>query len=189
MPSEPRTFRDLHPPYHPQPPWVLNLILPEIGGGRFDESQLAVIAEHPNALALRISGLDQVTFENMVTGYGAQFLAIDFFKCPRMADLSPLEDLPDLRLVDFFWNQRATRLWNLSRNPRLTGLRLEYFTRLHDLRDLETGASLQELEFGDRVWPSLCFSHLSRWPRSAVCGPWTSTQSGSTTAGSSRSAS
>jgi hypothetical protein len=168
MVSEPRTFRDLNPPYHPRPPWVLSLILPEIGGGRFDESQLAVIAEHPNALALRISGLDQTTFERLVAGYGRQFLAIEFFKCPRIEDLSPLEDLPDLRLVDFFWNQRATRLWNLSRNPSLTGLKFEDFIHLRDLRDLELGASLRELEFGDAIWPKSVFKSLE--PLTALRG-------------------
>jgi hypothetical protein len=160
--------------------------MPEGDSNRLDESQLAVIGEHPNAQALRIGGLGQAAFERLVTDYGTQFSAIEFEKCPRIADLSPLEDLPDLQLVSFFWNQRATRLWNLARNPRLTGLKFEDFIHLHDLRELEKGASLQELEFGDATWPKLCLSHLSRWPRSAVCGPWSSTQNGSTTAGSSR---
>jgi hypothetical protein len=59
-------------------------------------------------------------------------------------------------------------LWNLSRNPRLTGLRFEDFTRLHDLRDLEKGASLQELEFGDHVWAKSVFQSLE--PLAALGG-------------------
>jgi hypothetical protein len=41
----------------------------------------------------------------------------------------------------------------MSRNPRLTGLCFENFIHLRDLRDLHTGASLQELQFGD-AWSS-----------------------------------
>ena len=63
--------------------------MPEGDGNRLDESQLAVIGEHPKARALRISRLDQATFERLVTGYGTQFSAIEFEKCPRIADLSP----------------------------------------------------------------------------------------------------
>jgi hypothetical protein len=167
MPSEPRSLRDLHPAYHGDPPWLMT-VSPEIGGRRLDESQLAVIGEHPGARALRIDWLDQATFERFVSVYGAQFLAIEFSKCPRIADLSPLEDLPDLRLVEFYWNQRATRLWNVSRNPRLTGLRFENFIRLHDLRDLQAGVSLQELAFGDTIWSKSVFESLE--PLAALDG-------------------
>jgi hypothetical protein len=90
------------------------------------------------------------------------------FKCPRIADLSPLEDLPDLRLVRFFWNQRATRLWDLSRNSCLTGLRFQNFTRLHDLRDLRRGVALKELDFGDAVWSTSVFESLD--PLAALDG-------------------
>ena len=160
MASEPNSLLDLRRKNRTDPPWLVNLVLPEIGGGCFDESHLAAIVENPSARALRISGLDQATFESLVVRYGPQFSAIEFWKCPRIADLSPLEELPDLQLVAFYWNQRATRLWNMSRNPRLAGLCFEDFTRLHDLRDLRSGASLQELEFGDAVWSTSVFESL-----------------------------
>jgi len=160
MTSEPKSLLDLRRKYDVDPPWLVNLVLPEIGGGRLGLTHLAVIGDNPSAWALRISGLDQATFESLVAGYGGQFSAIDFWKCPRIADLSPLEDLPDLQLVAFYWNQRATRLWNLSRNPGLAGLHFEDFTRLHDLRDLQAGASLQELAFGDAVWSTSVFASL-----------------------------
>ena len=149
MPSEPKRFSDLRPPYQGRPPWLIRMILPELTGGRMTEKQLAAIGERPDALALTISGLNQATFETLIATYGSQFLAIEFFKCPRITDLSPLEDLPQLRLANFFWNQRAVRLWNLSRNPSLTGLAFEKFNKLHDLDDLRAGTSLQELKFGD----------------------------------------
>jgi hypothetical protein len=167
LPSEPRIFGDLRPPYHPYPPWMVR-IRPKIRGGRLDQSDLAVIAERPDALALRVSGLDQAGLESLASRYGGQFLAIELEHCPLIADLTPLEDLPGLRLAGIFWNQRATRLWNLARTPRLTGLRFEDFTRLHDLRDLAAGASLRELGFGDVAWPSAVFESLG--PLAALTG-------------------
>jgi hypothetical protein len=161
MASEPVCFRDVHPPYRGVPPWRLQ-VLPETGGGggRMTERELDVIGERPDALAVRIGGLDQAIFERFVTRYGRQFLAIDFYKCPLIADLSPLEDLPGLRLVEFFWNQRAARLWDLSQNPALTGLRFRDFNRLHDLEDLRAGAALREVGFGDGMWSKAVFESL-----------------------------
>jgi len=160
MASEPMSFLDLDRTGDADSSWLLDLVLPEIGGGRLDESHLAVIGENPSARGLRVSGLDQPTFESLIAGYGTQFSAIEFWKCPRIADLSPLEDLPDLQLVAFYWNQRTTRLWNLSRSTSLTGLQFDDFTRLHDLRDLQAGASLRELSFGDKVWSRSVFQSL-----------------------------
>lgn len=122
----PTTLTDLRT-NREDPPWLLNLVLPEIGGGRFDESHVDALEPHPGVSALRVSGLDQKTFEALLRRHGARFSAIQFWKCPRIADLSPLEDLPNLRLVSFYWNQRATRLWDLKRTPILTGLHFDDF--------------------------------------------------------------
>jgi hypothetical protein len=166
-PSEPKKLRDLRPAYHRAPRWLLR-ISPKADERRLDESQLTVISEHPRARALRITGLNQATFERLIIGYGRQFTAIELEKCPLIADLSPLEDLPGLELVTFYRNQRATRLWNLSRNPRLTGLLFRNFTRLHDLSDLQTSVSLRELAFGDTLWNTSVFESLE--PLAALGG-------------------
>src|SRR5262245_19961887 len=79
MPSEPRCFSDLRPPYQGLPPWLVWMVAPELSGGRLTEKQLADIGEHPDALALTISGLNQATFETLITRYGRQFRAIEFF--------------------------------------------------------------------------------------------------------------
>lgn len=168
MTREPTNLLDLRRKDRVDPRWLLNLVLPEIGGGRFDESHLAGVASDPNARALRVSGLDQATFEALVSRHGAQFSAIEFWKCPRIADLTPLEDLTGLRLVSFYWNQRATRLWDLSRTPQLVGLHFDDFTRLHNLSDLEGGEALVELEFGDAVWDKSVFETLE--PLVALAG-------------------
>lgn len=146
--------------------WLLDLVLPEIGGGRFTVQDLAGVDAPPRATALRVSGLDQASFEALVSRFGSRFSAIEFWKCPRVADLSPLEDLPHLRLVSFYWNQRATRLWDLRKTPELSGLHFDDFTRLHDLVDLAAATSLVDLEFGDAVWDQSVFESLE--PLSAL---------------------
>jgi hypothetical protein len=160
MVAAPTTLLELRRSRRDNPSWLVSLVLPEIGGGRLGRSELAALEDRPEARALKISGLDQDVFEILISEYAAQFSAIEFWKCPRITDLSPLEDLPGLELVAFYWNQRATRLWDLTRNPRLTGLHFDDFTRLHDLRDLERGGTLRELGFGDAVWSTSVFESL-----------------------------
>jgi Leucine-rich repeat (LRR) protein len=136
----------------PDDPVVVDLVLPEIGGGRAVAADFAAIAAKPDASALRVSGLDQGTFELLVEQHGRQFTAIHFWKCPRVEDLSPLEDLSALTFVAYFWNQRASSLWDLTRTPNLRGLQVEDFTKLKKLDDLVAGTTLEELEFGDGIW-------------------------------------
>lgn len=142
-------------------PWCIDLLQRELSGGRTAASELDAIAARPEAIALRVSGLDQKTFELLVARYGSQFDAVYFWKNSRIADLTPLETLPQLRLVGFYVNQRTTRLWDLRRTERLVGLRFENFTRLHALDDLATGGTLQELDFGDALWNASVFDSLS----------------------------
>lgn len=142
-------------------PWCIDLMQRELSGGRTTAADLDAIAARPDATALRVSGLDQKTFELLVTRYGSQFDAIYFWKNGRIADLSPLETLPQLRLAGFYVNQRTTRLWDLRRTPHLVGLRFENFTKLHALDDLATGVALHELDFGDALWNTPVFDSLS----------------------------
>ena len=144
----------------PHPDWRLELVLPEIGGGKLGQQHLSVIETSPNSTALRISGLDQNTFEQLIERYGSRFSGIYFWKCPRLVDLTPLEALSNLRFAAFFWNQRTTRLWDFSRTPNLRGLFLKDFTRLHDLSDLRAATSLEELEIGGMVWRTAVFHSL-----------------------------
>jgi hypothetical protein len=143
------------------PSWYIDLTLGEIGGGKFAPKDLNQIESREEASVLKISGLDQGTFEALIDRYGARFTAIHLWKCPRISDLSPLEDCPELRLVAVYWNQRATRLWNLAKTPRLRGLQFEDFTRLRKLDDLSGAASLEELAFGDAIWVKAVIASLS----------------------------
>ncbi|MHA3701669.1 hypothetical protein ACXR2U_05750 [Jatrophihabitans sp. YIM 134969] len=132
-----------------QPDWLVSLVQPQLSGGRLEAAQLETLGAGGEASTLRVSGLDQATFETLVADHGHRFTALHFWKCPRLADLSPLEDLPQLEYVAFFWNQRATRLWDFTRTPRLRGLSFEDFTRVRALDDLRAATTLQELVCGD----------------------------------------
>ena len=142
-------------------PWCIDLLQRELSGGRTTARDLDAIAARPDATALRVSGLDQTTFELLIDRFGSQFDAIYFWKCGRIADLTPLETLRRLRLVAFYVNQRTSRLWDLRRTPRLLALRFENFTGLHALDDLASGRTLQELDFGDALWNTPVFHSLS----------------------------
>jgi hypothetical protein len=63
-------------------------------------------------------------------------------------------------MVSFYWNQRSTRLWDLSRTPHLTALRVEDFIRFHRLDDLLGGHALRKLVLGDAVWSKTTFETL-----------------------------
>ena len=123
MESGPKDLMELRRARDIQASWFLDLVQPEVGGGRFNLGHFAKIEANPSAMALRVSGLDQSTFERLVSSYGTQFKAIEFWKCPRLEDLTPLEDLPELRMVSVYWNQRSTRLWDFACTPHLTALR------------------------------------------------------------------
>lgn len=160
MGSGPGSLKDLHAARSSRDSWLVDLVQPEVGGGRIDTSALAAMNERPHATALRVSGLDQATFETLVARLDVRISAVHFWKCPRITDLTPLESLPQLRLVSFYWNQRTSRLWDLGKTPNVAGLRLFDFTRLHDLADLTRGSSLIELDVGDAVNDSLVLESL-----------------------------
>lgn len=160
MALDPKDLTELRQASVTKPSWFLDLSLPEVGGGRFDPAALDVIDSRPAATALRVSGLDQAGLERLVTDHGARLSAIELWKCPRIADLTPLEDLADLQMVSIYWNQRTSRLWNLSRTPLLCALRVEDVRRLHRLDDLQGGHALRELRLGDAVVGTSTFETL-----------------------------
>lgn len=141
-------------------PEHVGLVQPEMNGGKVTREQIATIAQHPGATALTISGLDQDSFEFLVKTFGRQFKAIHFWKCPRIADLTPLEDITELAYVAYYWNQRSPRLWNFRKTKHLVGLSFEDFTKLSDLSDLAATDSLVELEFGNAMWNKCVFQSL-----------------------------
>lgn len=104
-----------------------------------------------NATAVAVSGLDQATFERFVAEHAHRYRQIRLWKCPRITDFTPLEDLPALEVLDIYWNQRSTRLWDLSKNPQLRALALCDFRRVNDLSALADATALTEMHLGDAI--------------------------------------
>jgi hypothetical protein len=133
-------------------PHQVKLIERDISGGNISKSTLDSLAAAENIRALTVSGLNQDTFEYLISNYGNNFRVINFWKCPKVEDFSPIEELENIEYISYFWNQRVSRLWNFKKTPNLKGFSFDDFTRLHNISDLEDAISLEELEFGDKVW-------------------------------------
>ena len=124
----------------------------DIGGGRISIPEIDVLAEHPEAEAVRISGLRQDTFEYFIQTYGQRLRAIHFFKNKLVEDWSLLGTLPKLEYVYWFANQRIDRLWDMRGNTSLKGLCVSDFTRLHSIEGIQTAPGLRYFCFKDAVW-------------------------------------
>src|SRR5262249_45453215 len=130
------------------PPWRLNLCKRELSGGKTTVADLAAIDDHPQAVDLMISGLDQSSFDTLVTRYGQRFRGIYFFKCQRGAALWARSTVTRVTPLAFFWNQKAPRLWDFRAMTALRGLHFDDFKRMGDLSQLADAQSLEELCFG-----------------------------------------
>ena len=98
--------------------------------------------KHPRVL--EICGMTQAGLEHFVTHYGKEYEFISLFKCQLINDFSPLEDLPRLKGVSIYWNIRADRFWDLSRNPELEYLNVDSAKKLtRTLTGLSAGQSLR----------------------------------------------
>lgn len=138
----------------------LSLVQPSISGGRITYNDIDILKNKPNITEVKISGLTQDTFDYFVENYGQQFKVIHFWKCPLVSDFSKLEMLIDVEYLLFFWNQRATHLWDLSKNVNLKGISFDDFTRMHTLEEIPLAPALEELYFGDKVWNNYVLESL-----------------------------
>jgi len=127
------------------------LIEPEISGGKISRERIDELKDTEGD-KVSISGLRQDTLEYLVSTYGRRFKEIEFWKCPLVQDLSPLEDLECVEKISYFWNQKAESLWRLSKNVKLTELAIENFNGARDLEPLVGSLSLERLSFGNGAW-------------------------------------
>ncbi|GKX29464.1 internalin [Vallitalea longa] len=128
------------------------LTLIEISGNQISYEEIDEIKKYPNKIEIQIRGLTQETFEYFVNKYGQQFKIIYFWKCSLVTDFSCLEQLTDVEYIMFYWNQRVTHLWDLSKNTCLKGLAFDDFTRMHTLEEIHLAPMLEELNFGNILW-------------------------------------
>lgn len=146
----------------------LSIVQREVGGGRTDCGQIDVIGEHPDAKTLIVSGLNQESFEYLIGRYGNQFEAITFWKNKLVSNLSPLASLGGLKYLCYFFNQRVTRLWDMSKNTQLRGLALDDFSRLHSIDGIESAPCLEYFSLGNRVWAKMDIDSLKPLTHSSV---------------------
>ena len=106
----------------------VSIVQRDVGGGKTEKEDIDCLEEYPTAKSLIISGLNQECFEYLIKHYGSQFEAISFWKNKSVSDLSPLEDLTNVKFIHFFFNQKATDLWNMERNEKLSGLSIYDFS-------------------------------------------------------------
>ena len=132
------------------------LVQKEVDGGLISVDQIdEAIGNYPNAKSIVISGLKQDTFDYFVRKYGQQFEAISFWKNKLVENLSLLETLKDIRFINYFFNQRAVSLWNMSGNKALKGLGIYDFSRLHSIKEIESSVNLDFFGIGDLVWAGM----------------------------------
>jgi hypothetical protein len=142
------------------PPWLVDIVCPD-DAEDFQGKAMEAIDRKPRAKALRLRNADQLLLETVVRDYGRRFTSLHLCHCPRVSDLTPVEELAGATQVAVDWNQRATRLWNFKRTPKLIGLQLNDFSRLPGLDDVAAADSLEELVFGNAVWMKWVVPSLS----------------------------
>lgn len=110
------------------------------------------LADHPEVRAVRIFGLDQDTFEYFISRYGKQLHYIHFFRNKSVEDWSLLGTLPDLKCVNWYCNQKISKLWDMSGNYSLKALNISDFSKLHSIEGIGKAPALEWFEFGDTIW-------------------------------------
>lgn len=140
----------------------------DVTGGVISISDIDVLAEYPNIKSVTISGLSQETFNYFIQTYGKQLKYIEFFKNKSVEDWSLLANLPELECVEFFHNQRITKMWDMSQNYALKAVFIQDFTRLHDLSGVEKAPALEWFYFGDAVWSTSVINSLNVFADSPI---------------------
>jgi len=129
----------------------INLVQKEVGGGMITVEQIDMIREFQDAKSIIISGLKQDTFEYFVNTYGRQFQAITFWKNKAVSDLSVLSSLEEVEYISYFFNQKVTKLWDMTTNRKLVGLGISDFSKLHSLDGIEKAWNLESFYVHNRV--------------------------------------
>ena len=146
----------------------IDLLQREVDGGKITVDLIDTIAQFPNASSIRISGLDQKTFEYFIDRYASRFQVIVFWKNKNLIDLSPLEKLPDIEYLKFFNCPRITSLWDLQKNPRLRALSIYDFPKLKSISGIENAPALEYLDLGSYMWGTMEIDSLKPVVKSPV---------------------
>jgi len=132
----------------------------DIGGGEISIDDINRINQYDNTDTITISGLRQDTFEYFIERYGDRITYLYLWKNKLVEDFSALSRLTKVRYIDFFGNQRVTKLWDMSSNHCLEGLAFNDFSRLRSLDGIQNAPNLKHLHFGNKVWATSILSDL-----------------------------
>lgn len=121
-----------------------------------------------NKEILQICGMNQQSLEYFVHNYGKSYRYLYFFKCQLIQDFSPLEDLVNLEEISIYWNIRADKLWNFSKNNSLRTISISDAKKL-TLRPelLKTSNVMENVLFSGSIFNNYpmesleCFSGMS----------------------------
>lgn len=129
----------------------IDLVQREVDGGEISVEQIDTIRDFPDSKSIIISGLKQDTFEYFIHTYGKQFRAITFWKNKAVSDLSALSSLDDIEYISYFFNQKASKLWDMTNNKKLVGLSLTNFRKIHSLDGIDKACNLTSFYLYDHV--------------------------------------
>lgn len=110
---------------------------------------------------LEIVGMNQESLEHFAAHYGKAYRFLCFFKCQKIRDFSPLEDLVNLEQVRIFWNIGTDRLWNFSKNTRLNTLRVADCKKItYDPQLLKTSDTLEYVSINGGTFENYTMENL-----------------------------
>ena len=141
------TFEDFRDNYSRFHPWLREEHA-DVSGGTISIADIDRIKDYPDAEVVTISGLHQDTFEYFIKTYGHQFKAIRFHKNKLVSDWSLLGELPNLEFVHWFFNQRITSFWDMSKNVSLKAVSIDDFSRITGFEMIDTAPALEFLSIG-----------------------------------------
>ena len=146
----------------------VNLVQKEVTGGMITVDEIDAIKQHPQAKSIVISGLKQDTFEYFIREYGNQFEAISFWKNKDVKDLSALSKLKNVKYISYFFNQKASNLWDMSANDNLRGLSITDFSKLRSIKEIITARNLEFFRLGDEVDARMVIESLEPISRTSI---------------------
>lgn len=106
-----------------------------------------------------ISGLHQESFEYFILNYAEKFTIIRLVHCNLIRDFTCLETLEDVTFITIDWNNKATKLWNMSRNFKLKSLYFLDVKKITDFTEVTTAPKLVEIAISESTNSKLGKNH------------------------------
>ncbi|MBY0479012.1 MAG: hypothetical protein K2Q24_15295 [Chitinophagaceae bacterium] len=125
-----------------------------------ENENVDVLSNYPEVKKLQISNIGQMGFERLIDIYGKQFEYISFFHCPLINDFSALSELTKIRCISFRWNNKATKLWDMSKNRELRAIYLSDLSKVKDFDELTSANALKELFITGGMWKKIEINSL-----------------------------